>query len=163
MYDSGNSIELEETMSDIEPDDYGQLVPTGGGDNIVLKKDRLIIGRRETCDIVLRFANVSGQHARMTLEQGYWFLKDLGSRNGTKVNGYRISRKRLDPGAKIAFAKHTFVMDYDPEALGAFGPPPPDDDQIEQVLRRGLMDRAGLSRRDSNKKFENRDMAEDDD
>ncbi len=78
--------------------DYGQLVPSGGGDNIYLRKDRLTIGRREGCDIVLRFSNVSGQHARMTLEQGYWFIKDLGSINGTKVNGYRITRKRLDPG-----------------------------------------------------------------
>ena len=150
-------------MSEIEPTDYGQLVPTGGGDNIVLKKDRLVVGRRETCDIVLRFNNVSGQHARMTLEQGYWFLKDLGSRNGTKVNGYRISRKRLDPGAKIAFAKQTYTMEYSPEALGAFGPPPPDDDQIEQVLRHGLMDRAGLKRRDESNKYENRDLADDDD
>ena len=149
-------------MSEIEAEDFGELVPTGGGDNIVLKKERLVIGRRETCDIVLRFANISGQHARMTLEQGYWFLKDLGSRNGTKVNGYRISRKRLDPGAKISFAKHTYVMEYSPEALGAFGPPPPDDDQLEEVLRKGLMDRAGLQRRDAGDKYKNRDLAEDD-
>ena len=142
--------------------DYGILAPVGGGDNIVLRKDRLVIGRRESCDIVLRFSNVSGQHARMTLEQGYWFLKDLGSRNGTKVDGYRISRKRLDPGAKISFAKHLFVINYSPEDLGAFGPPPPDDDQIDEVLRRGLLDRAGLSRRDDEDKFTNRDLSEDD-
>ena len=144
-------------------EDFGQLVPVGGGDNIVLTKDRLLIGRRESCDIVLRFSNVSGQHARMSLESGYWFLKDLGSRNGTKVDGYRISRKRLDPGAKISFAKHLFTIEYSPESLGAFGPPPPDDDQIEQVLRRGLLDRAGLQRRDDENKYTNRDLAEDDD
>lgn len=142
--------------------DYGQLVPTGGGDPITLTKDKLIIGRRESCDIVLRFGNVSGQHARMTLEQGYWFLKDLGSRNGTKVDGFRISRKRLDPGAKISFAKHAFTMEYSPEDLGAFGPPPPDDDHIEEVLRRGLLDRAGLDRRDDEDKYSNRDLADDD-
>ena len=140
----------------------GELVPTGGGDNIVLKKEKLVIGRRENCDIVLRFNNVSGQHARMTLEQGYWFLKDLGSRNGTKVDGRRISRKRLDPGAETSFAKHKYVMEYNPEDLGAFGPPPPDDDQIEEVLRRGLMDRAGLQRRDDQKPFQNCDFLDDD-
>jgi adenylate cyclase len=145
------------------PNEYGQLVPTGGGDNIPLKKKKLLIGRRESCDIVLRYPNVSGQHARLSLEQGYWFLKDLGSRNGTKVDGFRISRKRLDPGAKISFAKHVYVMEYSPESLGAFGPPPPDDDHIEEVLRRGLMDRAGLLRRDEEKKYENRDLAEDED
>ena len=140
--------------------DYGQLVPSGGGDNIILRKDRLLIGRRESCDIVLRFANVSGQHARLSLEQGYWFLKDLGSRNGTKVDGFRVDRKRLDPGAKISFAKHIYVIEYSPENLGAFGPPPPDDDQIEQVLRRGLLDRAGLSRRSDEDKYKNRDLAD---
>jgi adenylate cyclase len=41
---------------------YGELVPVGGGDNIPLLKPNLIVGRRESCDIVLRFANVSGQH-----------------------------------------------------------------------------------------------------
>ncbi|MCA9125789.1 MAG: FHA domain-containing protein [Planctomycetales bacterium] len=142
--------------------DYGQLIPIGGGDTIYLKTEKLIIGRRESCDIVLRFSNVSGQHARLTLEQGYWFLKDLGSRNGTKVDGYRISRKRLDPGAKITFAKNAYTIDYSPEELGAFGPPPPDDDHIEEVLRRGLLDRAGLDRRDDNDKYTNRDLAEDD-
>jgi pSer/pThr/pTyr-binding forkhead associated (FHA) protein len=140
--------------------DFGQLVPNGGGDPIPLNKDRLLIGRRESCDIVLRFPNVSGQHARMSLEQGYWFLKDLGSRNGTKVEGFRVDRKRLDPGVKISFAKHLYVIEYSPESLGAFGPPPPDDDQIEQLLKRGLMDRAGLNRRSDEDKYKNRDLAE---
>lgn len=142
--------------------EYGQLVPFGGGDNIDLKKDRLVLGRREQCDIVLRFNNVSGQHARLTLEQGYWFLKDLGSRNGTKVDGYRISRKRLDPGAVITFAKHKYTIEYSPEELGAFGPPPPDDDHIEEVLRKGLLDRAGLARRDEDDGFSNRNLADED-
>lgn len=142
--------------------DFGQLVPTGGGDPIPLNKDRLLIGRRESCDVVLRFPNISGQHARMSLEQGYWFLKDLGSRNGTKVEGFRVDRKRLDPGVKISFAKHLYVIEYSPEALGAFGPPPPDDDQIEQLLKRGLMDRAGLNRRSDEDKYKNRDLAEED-
>ena len=99
----------------------------------------------------------------MTFEQGYWFMKDLGSSNGTKVNGYKISRKRLDPGAIIAFAKQTYTIEYDPQALGAFGPPPPDDDQIDEVLRRGLLERAGLDRRDDDMKFSNRDVLKDDD
>ncbi|QDV24693.1 FHA domain-containing protein [Aureliella helgolandensis] len=142
--------------------EYGQLVPTGGGDSISLKKDKLLVGRRESCDIVLRFANVSSQHALLTLEAGYWFCKDLGSRNGTKVENLRISRKRLDPGTVIAFAKHAYTVDYDPEALGAFGAPPPDDDHMEEVLRRGLMDRAGLSRRDDKDPFANRNLADDD-
>jgi adenylate cyclase len=132
----------------------GFLVPTGGGEDIPLKKNRILVGRRETCDVVLRFPNVSGQHCRLTLEQGYWFIKDLDSRNGTKVNGYRVNRKRLDPGVIISIAKHQYEVRYDPELLGASGPPPADDDQIEFALRSSLMERAGL---DKTKKDEHKD------
>lgn len=126
---------------------FGELVPTGGGDNIPLLKKRLLIGRRESCDIALQFPNVSGQHCRLTLEQGYWFVSDLNSRNGTKVDDRKILRKRLDPGSKLSIAKHEYRIEYNPERLGAYGPPPPDDDHIEEILRRSLLDRAGLSRR----------------
>ncbi len=125
----------------------GELVPTGGGDNIPLLKKILLVGRRESCDIVLNFANVSGKHCRLTLEQGYWFVSDMNSRNGTKVDDRKIVRKRLDPGCKLAIAKHEYRVQYDPQLLGAYGPPPPDDDHIEELLRRSLLDRAGLSRR----------------
>ncbi|MFN4907266.1 MAG: FHA domain-containing protein [Planctomycetota bacterium] len=124
----------------------GFLVPTGGGEDIPLKKNRILVGRRETCDVVLRFPNVSGQHCRLTLELGYWFVKDLDSRNGTKDNGYRVSRKRLDPGVIISIAKHQYEVRYNPEELGASGPPPGDDDQIEISLRSSLMQRAGLDK-----------------
>ena len=131
----------------VDQENFGELVPTGGGDNIPLLKKRLLVGRRDSCDIALKFANVSGKHCRLTLEQGYWFVSDLNSRNGTKVDNRKILRKRLDPGCKLAIAKHEYVIEYDPESLGAFGPPPPDDDHIEELLRRSLLDRAGLCRR----------------
>ena len=139
---------------------YGMLVPTGGGDPIPLLKDRLVIGRRESCDIALKFSNVSGQHCRLSLEQGYWFVKDLGSRNGTKVDGRSVVRKRLDPKCKISFAKHEFRVEYDPEDLGAYGPPPPDDDHIEEMMRRSLVDRAGIGRRSFEDPAKNRDLTE---
>lgn len=126
---------------------YGQLTPCGGGDPIPLMKDRLLVGRRGEVDIQLKFPNVSSSHCRMTLEQGYWFLRDLNSRNGTKVDGRPVIRKRLDPGSKIAVAKHEYVIEYEPQLLGAYGPPPPDDDHLEEMMRHSLMDRAGLNRR----------------
>ena len=44
---------------------FGELIPVGGGDPIPLMKEQLVIGRREKCDIVLRFANVSGEHCEL--------------------------------------------------------------------------------------------------
>ena len=140
---------------------YGMLVPVGGGDPIPLLKDRLVVGRRESCDIALTFPNISGQHCRLSLEQGYWFAKDLGSRNGTKVDGKAVVRKRLDPRCKIAFAKHEYRIEYSPLELGAFGTPPPDDDHIDEILRRSLVDRSGIGRRSFSAPSKNRDLTED--
>jgi len=133
--------------NEIQPK-YGELIPVGGGDPIPLLKDRLRIGRREGCDIVLNFSNVSGHHALMDIEQGYWFVRDLRSRNGVKVDGKRIPvgmRKRLDPGTSLRLAKHEFEVDYDPHSLGAYGSPPPDE-QMDNFFEKSLLDRAGLKR-----------------
>ncbi|TWT84017.1 FHA domain protein [Planctomycetes bacterium CA13] len=135
---------------------YGQLSPTGGGDIIPLVKDRLLIGRRAECDIQLKFANVSGQHCRMTLENGYWFIRDLNSRNGIKVDGRPVIRKRLDPHCKVSIARHHFTIEYEPQTLGAYGPPPADDDYLEDLMRSSLMDRAGLAKRDPKSPYSNR-------
>jgi hypothetical protein len=51
----------------------------------------------------------------------------------------------------LSIAKHQYEVRYDPEELGASGPPPGDDDQIEIALRSSLMQRAGL---DKSKKIE---------
>ncbi len=137
------------------------LSPRGGGEDIPLAKERILIGRAENCDIVLRFPNVSSQHCRMSLEQGYWFLKDLDSRNGTKVNGFRITRKRLDPGSIVSIAKHEFKIMYDPEKLGAMGPPPADDEMVENILRSTLLERAGLQRRSEDDRGANKQKSDD--
>jgi len=126
---------------------YGELVPVGGGDNIPLLKPNLIVGRRESCDIVLRFANVSGQHCQLTLENGYWFVTDMNSQNGTKVNGARIVRKRLDPGDLLSIARHKYTIRYSPAENGATGPPPSEEQDLEAVLSKSLLDRAGLNNR----------------
>jgi hypothetical protein len=114
-----------------------------------LNKKRITIGRRGEADIQLQFSNVSTKHCRLTVEQGYWFARDLNSRNGTKVDDKKIVRKRLDPGCKLSIAKHEYTIEYEPQALGAYGPPPADDDYVDGLMRSSLMDRAGLTRRES--------------
>lgn len=126
---------------------YGSLIPIGGGDPIPLLKTSLTVGRRENCDIVLRFGNVSGTHCQLSIDQGYWFVQDLNSQNGIKVNGARVMRKRLDPGCELAIAKQKYEVDYNPAELGANGPPPSDEEALENIMSRSLMERAGLSRR----------------
>lgn len=129
---------------------YGELIPAGGGDPIPLLQRELRVGRRENCDIVLRFSNVSGSHCMLSVDEGYWFVRDLNSRNGVKVNGtpvYGGARKRVDPGGIIAIGKHKYTLEYSPAELGAVGPPPQDDDRPDEMLSKPLLERAGLAHR----------------
>jgi len=129
---------------------HGALIPLGGGDSIPLpdpkKKKQLLIGRRESCDIVLRFANVSAHHCQLMNEGGYWYVRDLQSRNGIKVNDVRVQERRIDPDDTISIAKHKFRVEYDPMELGAVGPPPPDN-LSQEVMKESLLQRAGLDHR----------------
>ncbi|MFH1267995.1 MAG: FHA domain-containing protein [Planctomycetota bacterium] len=124
---------------------YGELLPQGGGDPIPLFKRSLLVGRRESCDIVLRFPNVSAHHCQLSLNGGYWYVRDLESRNGTKVNGSPVVEKRLDPGDVLSVAKHNYDVKYTPAELGAVGPPP-EDAPDHDLLGKSLLERAGLEK-----------------
>jgi hypothetical protein len=125
---------------------FGELLPVGGGDPIPLLKKSLLVGRRESCDIVLRFSNVSAHHCQMTVNGGYWHVRDLQSRNGVKVNGVRVTDKRLDPGDILSIAIHKYEMQYSPADLGAVGPPPTDLAQTD-IFSKSLLERAGLDQK----------------
>ena len=137
---------MPDEVHEEEEERFGELVPKVGGDPIPLLSKKLVIGRRESCDIVLRFGNVSQHHCELTLECGYWFVKDLNSRNGTRVNGYRITKRRVDPGDILHVAKHQYEVNYSPSELGAVGPPP-DGGELEDILSSSLMESAGLNRK----------------
>lgn len=122
---------------------YGELIPQGGGDPIPLIKKQLLIGRRESCDVILRFANVSAHHCQLFINGGYWYIRDMKSRNGVKVNGIKVQEKRIDPGDELAIAKHKYELLYSPADLGAVGPPPADDLPAE-IMNESLLSRAGL-------------------
>ncbi len=115
----------------------GELNPCGGGDPIPLLHEKLLVGRRSSCDISLRFPNVSSHHCELELKDGYWVVRDLGSKNGVKVNGERVESKFLMPGDVLHVAKHQFEIDYTPSADA----PAPEE---ESPFSRGLLEKAGL-------------------
>ncbi|MCS6864305.1 MAG: FHA domain-containing protein [Gemmataceae bacterium] len=90
----------------------GELVPVGGGDAIPLVSEVMTIGRRESCDICLKFQNISGTHCELSLRNGVWHIRDLNSTNGIKVNGERTLRRPLRPGDEIDIAKHKYIIHY---------------------------------------------------
>jgi adenylate cyclase len=127
----------------------GELIPVGGGDAIPLIRDHLILGRRETCDICLRFPNVSGQHCELTYQKGYWYIRDLGSTNGIKVNGERVMQKALRPGDEIKIAKRAFIIQY---LLQAGRRALEELLEEEEVMGQSLLEKAGLARPEREKR-----------
>lgn len=75
-------------------------------DRTVDAQDGMTIGR-EDCDVLLPDPEVSRNHARMTMASGRVVVEDLGSRNGTFVNGARIEgATALSEGDLLVFG-HT--------------------------------------------------------
>jgi adenylate cyclase len=121
----------------------GALIPVGGGDDIPLIKDRITIGRRESCDVCLRFPNISGQHVELMYEDDCWRIRDLGSTNGIKINGVRCQEKTLRPGDEISIANRKFTIEYNlPEGRQIV-----ESTVQEDIMSQPLLERAGLVRR----------------
>jgi hypothetical protein len=85
---------------------------------------RLLIGRSPSCGLRLINAHASGEHATVTWTGLHWEIKDLGSRNGTFVDGTKIEPGRavkLTEGTRIAFgdpdASWEVINDEPPSAL----------------------------------------------
>jgi hypothetical protein len=92
----------------VEPD--GKLIPVGTGDSIPLRRAVLTIGRRESCDIRFPYPNLSQLHAELTFRAGCWYIRDLDSTNGVKVNAVRVSAKRLCSGDVLTIAKRRYTL-----------------------------------------------------
>jgi hypothetical protein len=72
------------------------------GRRLVIAPGGATIGRSRQCEIVLDDPNVSREHAEVRPSDGAWFLRDLGSTNGTSLNGRRVSgSEQISPGDQI--------------------------------------------------------------
>lgn len=68
----------------------------------------MLIGRAPGCDLTLTSPRVSAKHARLTFDAGTWWVEDLGSTNGTRVDGKRIrARTALHQGTEITIGGET--------------------------------------------------------
>jgi hypothetical protein len=68
------------------------------------------LGRSPECDYIVRNATVSARHAELRRSAEGWSLRDLGSRNGTRVNGWLIKEQQLADGDEVTFGDSTFIF-----------------------------------------------------
>jgi Protein of unknown function (DUF3662)/FHA domain len=78
---------------------------TIGGKRHDIGRDAVVIGRSHECDITIEDPNVSRRHAEVRLEDGAWWIVDLGSTNGIEVNGKRVDRARLAPDDRVVIGR----------------------------------------------------------
>jgi hypothetical protein len=89
------------------------VLPSGSQDNFT-------IGRDAACDLVLPDMTVSRSHAGLRREAGRWLLSDVGSTNGTRLNGWRVTGAvPLRAGDRITFGSMTMVVTEHAQPAGA--------------------------------------------
>src|SRR5213595_1561602 len=87
---------------------------------VAVQETAITIGREEDCNVVLREdLEVSRRHARLEpLPDGRVAIRDLGSRNGTYVNGRRVDAALLKGGEEIKLGQTVFITYLDPTVVG---------------------------------------------
>jgi pSer/pThr/pTyr-binding forkhead associated (FHA) protein len=101
---------------------HAQLVPLDGGPPVPITKDLTLVGRKEDCDLRLEHKSVSKMHCVIVKTDGMLLLRDLGSTNGTRVNGQRVRRAVLLPNDQVSIANYKFRVHLGPDAAPAVAP-----------------------------------------
>jgi len=89
-----------------------RLVSADGGPSIDLIKDLTLLGRDEDSDVRLDHKSVSKLHCVIVKTDGLLLVRDLGSTNGTRVNGQRVRRAALLPNDTLSVANLKFVVKF---------------------------------------------------
>jgi hypothetical protein len=82
----------------------------GAERTVDLTKETITIGRLGECDVVLKDSGASRRHAQLRTKSGTSTLTDLGSTNGTRVNGHTVQTQSLEDGDRITIG--TTVLTY---------------------------------------------------
>ena len=91
--------------------------PNGDRRFSVGSDDTLVVGRDLGCDVPILEQGVSRRHAELRVTGDGVRVTDLGSRNGTWLNGHRISERVASPNDSISFGSVKFLLLKESEAI----------------------------------------------
>jgi pSer/pThr/pTyr-binding forkhead associated (FHA) protein len=106
-----------------------QLVPLDNGEVLDVTKEMTLVGRGEGCDLRLDHKSVSKLHCVLVKTDGLILLRDLGSTNGTRVNGQRVRRAALLPNDLLSIASLKFRVMFGNKMFEGAAP----DDKTQQI------------------------------
>jgi pSer/pThr/pTyr-binding forkhead associated (FHA) protein len=119
------------------------LVAMTEGPSILLDKPILLLGRHPECDIQIDSRKISRRHCCIAQVSDYLVVRDLGSTNGVRVNGDKITESRLTEGDELTIGTLVYQVTWHepaevpPEALSRNEPPsgqrPVEDDLLESA------------------------------
>ncbi len=112
------------------------LLFTASQPPLPLVADRtVVLGRSQSCELPLPSAEASRRHAEVGCRDGAWVVRDLGSTNGTQVNGETVSGERvLSPGDRIEIGACTITF-CQMERRGASAPGDPSGEAETRFLQ----------------------------
>jgi pSer/pThr/pTyr-binding forkhead associated (FHA) protein len=79
----------------------------------VLAKEVTVIGRKEDCDLRIPLSEISRRHCKLVKTGMGLRVEDMGSSNGTLVNGQRVNEIDLEPGDRLTVGSMSFVVQID--------------------------------------------------
>lgn len=82
----------------------------GPGNMVVTVGADFTIGRTASCQFVIANPAISRRHARIRWVGDQWYLQDLGSAGGTRVNGHSVQAANLNSGDRITIGNYTFIF-----------------------------------------------------
>lgn len=91
---------------------FGELRPVDGGSPILLEKPSITVGQDRTSDVVIEHPSVSASHCHLEFREGHWFIEDLGSRDGIRVNGEKVASAWVPALSVINIGAIEFDLQY---------------------------------------------------
>jgi pSer/pThr/pTyr-binding forkhead associated (FHA) protein len=103
-----------------------RLTAVDEGPDIVLDRDTVVVGRHPSCDVRLESLRVSRRHCCVTQENGEVTVRDLGSMNGTRINGQKVEVGLLRRGDELTIAHYRYRLEDDDDDFGMPAALPPE-------------------------------------